>query len=224
MLQSYLYERDFEPNIRGSRNLLDLAFSSSKPPRFLFSSSITVAGFGKPSRPLKDGYLEPEDVLNGLGYGQSKFVAEMLLRSARDAGLETCVSDWIPSVIASPASTRCLPAAIGEVSWLPLDIAARSMVDTTVARGALLPPVINSFHPRPIQWTHIINLFEEVLKSRAGSNQAFSIVPFREWNERVACAASAVEEPKRNNHKRFPSTRIQHVIDKIIFWIAARKD
>ncbi|KAF8593131.1 hypothetical protein BDV93DRAFT_516805, partial [Ceratobasidium sp. AG-I] len=115
--------------------------------------------------------------------------------------------------------TRC---RLGdEVSWLPLDIAARSMVDTTVARGALLPPVINSFHPRPIQWTHIINLFEEVLKSRAGSNQAFSIVPFREWNERVACAASAVEEPKRNNHKRFPSTRIQHVIDKIIFWIAA---
>ncbi|KAF8601144.1 hypothetical protein BDV93DRAFT_496000 [Ceratobasidium sp. AG-I] len=92
------------------------------------------------------------------------------------------------------------------------------MVDATVARGALLPPVINSLHPRPIQWAHIIGLFEEVLKSRPGGDQAFSIVSFREWNERVAHAASLVKGPKRNGQKRFPSTKIQHVIDSIMCW------
>ena len=63
-----------------------------------------------------------------------------------------------------------------------------------------------------------MGLFEDVLKSRTGSGQGLSVVPFREWNERVVLAASAVEGPKRNGRKRFPSTKIQHVIDRMMYW------
>lgn len=62
-------------------------------------------------------------------------LSSQLLRSARNAGLETCVmrlgqlcgddktgswskSDWIPAVIASSVSIKCLPAAIGVGAYL----------------------------------------------------------------------------------------------------------
>ncbi|KAG8686616.1 hypothetical protein FRC09_014024 [Ceratobasidium sp. 395] len=84
----------FEPSIKGVRNLIDLAFGSTAPtglPRFVFTSSFSAAGFGKPGHYLMEEYLTPEDAATAIGYGQSKFVTEKLLESARDAGLETCV-------------------------------------------------------------------------------------------------------------------------------------
>ena len=55
---------------------MDLAFSSPKKPRFLFTSSMTAAGFGRSNRLLKEDYLRPEDAVDAVGYGQSKLVTE----------------------------------------------------------------------------------------------------------------------------------------------------
>lgn len=85
----------------------------------------------------------------------------------------------------------------------------------TVTRGEVIPPVINISHPRPVRWAHIIGIFEDLLKYRAGINQALSILSFREWNERVISAASRVDGPRHNSYKQFPSTKIQHVFDKM---------
>ncbi|KAG8707500.1 hypothetical protein FRC08_000466 [Ceratobasidium sp. 394] len=71
--------QSFEPSLKGARNLLDLAFrstASSALPRFLFTSSISAAGFGMPGAHLKEEYVKEEDAANGIGYGQSKFVTE----------------------------------------------------------------------------------------------------------------------------------------------------
>ncbi|KAF8601149.1 NAD(P)-binding protein [Ceratobasidium sp. AG-I] len=225
--------QSFEPNIRGTRNLLDLAFASPNPPRFLYISSIAAAGFGDPGRPLEEDYLNPEDATAGIGYGQSKLVTEMILRSARSAGLETCVvrpgqlvgddksgawspTDWIPAFITSSVSVGCLPAATGNVTWLPLDIAARSVVDTCIARVPLLPPVINTSHPRPVSWVHMMRILRDVLKSRGVTSQLLSIVSFREWNERVISAAAASKGSRRDISNRFPSIKIQKWIKKFI--------
>ncbi|KAF8601147.1 acetyl-CoA synthetase-like protein [Ceratobasidium sp. AG-I] len=54
--------QSFEPSIQGACNLLDLAFSSPARPRFLFTSSISAAGFGKPGQRLYEEYLELKDV------------------------------------------------------------------------------------------------------------------------------------------------------------------
>lgn len=143
-------------------------------------------------------------------------------------------TDWAPALIASSVSVGYLPTAIGvrlniypmlsnsdhsilgcsqDVSWLPLDIAARTIADASLARGTLLPPVINTSHPRPVPWSYIMKIFQEVFKSHAGNGQTLPIVSFREWNERVKNAASRVEGPKRNSYMRFPTTRIQQVFD-----------
>ncbi|KAG8734982.1 hypothetical protein FRC10_011138 [Ceratobasidium sp. 414] len=218
--------QSFEPSIKGARNLLDLAFrstTSSGLPRFLFTSSISAAGFGKPGAHLKEGYVKAEDAANGIGYGQSKFVTETIIESARAAGLETCVvrlgqltgdaisgswstTDWVPSIIGS---------SLSDVSWLPLDIAARSVIDACTARSKLMPPVIHSSHPHPVEWSRIFSIFAQSLKS-LNKDQPLPIVPFSEWNERVASAASAFRGSESDRYKRFPSTKIQSTIEGMI--------
>ncbi|KAF8601152.1 acetyl-CoA synthetase-like protein [Ceratobasidium sp. AG-I] len=223
----------FEDNIQGARVLLDLAFRSPRKPRFLFTSSMTAAGFGRSSRLLKEKYLEPEDAVDAVGYGQSKLVTEKILESARAAGLETCVvrigqlagdeksgawypSEWIPSMITSSVSAGCLPIAIGHASWLPLDIGARLIVETCTARDVVLPPVIHTSHPHPVKWAHIMALFSEVLGSRTNGGQPLPIVPLREWNERVSKAASTFNGSERDKYRRFPSARIQAAFDRML--------
>lgn len=72
--------QSFIPHIQGTRNLLDMALGSPFPPRFLFASSVSAAGFGKPGY-LKEEYLRVEDAGDGIGYGQSKLVAEKVSSS-----------------------------------------------------------------------------------------------------------------------------------------------
>ena len=60
--------------------MLDMALDSPTHPRFLFISSVSVAGFGKAIY-LKEEYLDVEHAIGGIGYGQSKLVAEKVYLS-----------------------------------------------------------------------------------------------------------------------------------------------
>ena len=83
--------QSFEPNIRGTRHLLDLAFSSTAPsglPRFAFASSISVAGTSGLGEQLEEVSVRPEDAASTMGYGQSKLVAEKVR--------ELCICQWGP--------------------------------------------------------------------------------------------------------------------------------
>ncbi|GAB1528524.1 hypothetical protein RhiTH_011718 [Rhizoctonia solani] len=226
--------QSFEPSICGARNLLDLAFQSTAPtglPRFIFTSSISVAGFGGPGRRLSEISVTPEMASTSIGYGQSKLVAEKLLESARDSGLESCsirlgqlvgdvksgawsTTDWVPSLIGSSASIGSLPRAVGTVSWLPLDVAARSIIDTCVNRSKVLPQVMHTSHPRPVPWVDIMNALSASLVPLV--NSQLPIVGFEEWNKRVAEAAESFKGSESDRYKRFPSTKIQSTIDGMV--------
>ncbi|KAF8738313.1 Male sterility protein, partial [Rhizoctonia solani] len=226
--------QSFEPSICGVRNLLDLAFQSTAPtglPRFIFTSSISVAGFGGPGRRLSEISVTPEMASTSIGYGQSKLVAEKLLESARDSGLESCsirlgqlvgdvksgawsTTDWVPSLIGSSVSIGSLPRAVGTVSWLPLDVAARSIIDTCVNRNKVLPQVMHTSHPRPVPWVNIMNALSASLVPLV--NSQLPIVGFEEWNKRVAEAAESFKGSESDRYKRFPSTKIQSTIDGMV--------
>ncbi|KAG9126236.1 hypothetical protein FRC07_004316 [Ceratobasidium sp. 392] len=223
-----------EPSIKGIRNLLDFAFSSTASaglPRFVFTSSF-AAGFGKLGNHLKERYLRPEDAATSNGYGQSKFVAEKLLELAREAGLETCivrlgqltgdvdsgswsVNHWVPLIIASSASIGCLPGAVGNVSWIPLTTVARSIIDISTSCGGLIPPVVHPSHPYPIQWSRMFAMFAEGLGAREHYGRILPVVPFNEWNERVKSAALAFEGSQSDRFRRFPSTKIQGTMEAL---------
>ncbi|KDN41199.1 hypothetical protein RSAG8_07613, partial [Rhizoctonia solani AG-8 WAC10335] len=152
-----------------------------------------------------------------------------LLESARNAGLQTCtvrlgqltgdvksgawsIMDWVPSIIGSSVSVGFLPGAT--VSWLPLDVAAHSVIDTCVARNKELPPTIHTSHPRPVPWVDFINAFSQSLTSRTGSQ--LPIVRFDEWNKRVVEAAESFKGSESDRYKRFPSTKIQSTVDGMV--------
>ncbi|KEP48049.1 putative acetyl-CoA synthetase-like protein [Rhizoctonia solani 123E] len=226
--------QSFEPSIRGARNLLDLAFHSTAPtglPRFAFASSISVAGFAGPGRQLSEVSVTPEMAATSIGYGQSKLVTEKLLESARNAGLQTCTvrlgqltgdlksgawttTDWVPSLISSSVSVGCIPGAVGTVSWLPLDVAAHSIIDTCIVRNKELPRVIHTSHPRPVPWMDIMNAFSQSLAPRTGSQ--LPIVRFDEWNKCVVEAAASFKGSESDRYKRFPSTKIQSTVDGMV--------
>ncbi|CUA71917.1 L-aminoadipate-semialdehyde dehydrogenase [Rhizoctonia solani] len=226
--------QSFEPSIRGARNLLDLAFHSTAPtglPRFAFASSISVAGFAGPGRQLSEVSVTPDMAATSIGYGQSKLVTEKLLESARNAGLQTCtvrlgqltgdvksdawtITDWVPSLIGSSVSVGCMPGAVGTVSWLPLDVATHSIIDTCSARNKEFPPVIHTSHPRPVLWMDIMNAFSHSLASRTASQ--LPIVRFDEWNKRVVEAAASFKGSESDRYKRFPSTKIQSTVDGMV--------
>ncbi|CAE6436771.1 unnamed protein product [Rhizoctonia solani] len=226
--------QSFEPSIRGVRNLLDLAFESTArtgSPRFTFVSSIAAAGFICPGRHLSEVPVALEDAATGIGYGQSKLVAEKLLESARGARLQTCIvrlgqltgdvasgswstTDWVPSLVGSSVSLGCLPGAVGTISWLPLDVAANSIIDICVARGVKLASVVHAAHPSPVAWMDIMTMLSSTIASRIGSE--VPIIRFDDWNKRVTEAAGSFEGPENERLARFPSTKMQSTVDGMV--------
>ncbi|GAB1517058.1 hypothetical protein RhiTH_000101 [Rhizoctonia solani] len=226
--------QSFEPSIRGVHNLLDLAFQSTAPtgsPLFVFASSIAVAGFARPGSCLSEAPVTLEDGATSIGYGQSKLVAEKLLESASRVGLRTCIirlgqltgdaisgswstTDWVPSLVGSSVSIGCLPGAIGTVSWLPLDVAAHSIIDICIAHSAEIPPVVHAAHPHPVPWMDILATLSVVLASRTGSH--LPIVPFDEWNKRVTQAVESFRGLEHERFERFPSAKIQSTVDGMV--------
>ncbi|CAE6483214.1 unnamed protein product, partial [Rhizoctonia solani] len=92
----------FEPNIRGTRNLLDLALTSTAPtglPRFAFASSISVAGVSGLGEQLEEVSVRPEDAT--LAMGSSSPLDELDCRHALFA--------WVNLPEISPAARGTRP-------------------------------------------------------------------------------------------------------------------
>ncbi|KAF8749968.1 Male sterility protein [Rhizoctonia solani] len=207
--------QSFEPSIRGARNLLDLAFHSTAPsglPRFAFASSISVAGFAGPGRQLSEVSVTPAMAATSIGYGQSKLVTEKLLESARNSGLQTCTVRL--GQLTGDARSGAWTTTDWTVSWLPLDVAAHSVIDTCTTRDKELPPVIHTSHPRPVPWVDIMNAFSASLVPR--TNSQLPVVRFGEWNKLVIEAAASFKGSEGDRYKRFPSTKIQSTVDGMV--------
>ncbi|THH28493.1 hypothetical protein EUX98_g5705 [Antrodiella citrinella] len=200
----------FQSHIAGTRALLDFSASFVNPVKLLFTSSIGAAQAWN----VADGSV-PEEVLPdaavavGTGYGSSKYVTERLLAKARENGLETIsfrigqlsgstttgawnITDWVPIIIKSSITLGYLPDINGLVDWTPLDIAARTIVDTVETPGPL-PAFVNLVHPRPSRWSDV---FAAVNNCLGGY---LHVVPFSEWLRNVeAHSANATEHDFEN--------------------------
>ncbi|QRW00271.1 calcium transporting ATPase [Ceratobasidium sp. AG-Ba] len=218
--------QSFEPSIRGTRNLLDLA--SKHGPRFVFTSSISSLGLGLPGRVYSEQYTKNLDHSTEFGYGESKYVAEKVLEVAKSMGYNTCIArigqltgdstsgawsktDWIPAMVASSVAVGHLPDAIGMSSWIPLDTAARTLLEVCETRVKYFPPVVHVVHPRPVRWSSIMKAFAESAKVTMGKELA--LLPFNDWNQLVIQGASSVDPISAR--RRFPSTTIQTIFDAI---------
>ncbi|KAL0581415.1 hypothetical protein V5O48_000569, partial [Marasmius crinis-equi] len=82
----------------------------------------------------------------GSGYAESKWVAEkILVKAAEQTTLKPCIvrigqicgglggswsaAEWFPTLVASGPVLRCLPQALGYLSWIPAHHAANALID-----------------------------------------------------------------------------------------------
>ncbi|PWY72566.1 hypothetical protein BO83DRAFT_445576 [Aspergillus eucalypticola CBS 122712] len=141
-----------EIHIAGVRRLIDFSSESTKGTKICFVSSLS-------SVRSRDGLI-PENVIPNLsapahmGYGESKFVAEMLLEMATVSSNGAVPStilrigqiagpigqsraawnaqEWFPSILTTSKSLGVLPITLGgmeSMNWIPVDILAQVIIE-----------------------------------------------------------------------------------------------
>ncbi|KAK3176554.1 putative secondary metabolism biosynthetic enzyme [Lepraria neglecta] len=137
----------FKEQFRNLQSLLQfsLATNSPKPIHLVFCSSVSAA-LNHPS-PVPERPLVSPDNSALTGYGQSKFVAEKIIQKAvENAGANATIlrigqvvgdtlhgiwndNNAIPIMVRSSLTTLTLPAMDERCAWLPVDTAARSVIE-----------------------------------------------------------------------------------------------
>ncbi|KAF7332719.1 Acetyl-CoA synthetase-like protein [Mycena kentingensis (nom. inval.)] len=181
----------FEPQIQGTRNLIELARVGGM--RFLFTSSVSSAlGWDVKSGPVPEEVLLDANNAVGIGYGESKYVAERLLRasgipftifrigqvcgSAKTGTWAT--SDWVPALIKSSIALGCFPSLPdAEVAWIRPESVCGAIVGVALAGAA--EPVLNVVHPKPVGWDWVMT--ELARKFNADAEHGLPLVPMADW-------------------------------------------
>ncbi|KAG8213592.1 L-aminoadipate-semialdehyde dehydrogenase [Butyriboletus roseoflavus] len=215
----------FESHIRGAVNLMRLALSSprSQPAKFFFASSISaVANWPGPGL-VPEVVTDNPAVAQEIGYAQSKWVTEKLCQiAARTTPMHTAVlrigqmvgdttngiwneSEGISLIFKCANTIGVLPELDEQVSWLPVDYAAKSIVElvdlpthpqpsTATAMPTHTPgdcPVYHVLHPTRVSWS-------TVLTALHAAQLDFRPVPRQEWLK----ALRASDPDERRNPSR----------------------
>ncbi|CCM00168.1 uncharacterized protein FIBRA_02196 [Fibroporia radiculosa] len=169
----------FEPSIHGLRRLIDLSSCASihAPVKLIFASSTGL---------YRKKFIDDPIVAIDSGYTESKWVSEQVLAVAMKQNLvhpiivrisQLCggqngawkMTEWVPCLVAASYAMGCLPDAVGNVSWMPVDIAAAALVEMLDSSC----PVLHLRHPLPVQWSCIMGHFSSML--------CLPLVPYAEW-------------------------------------------
>ncbi|KAG1902324.1 uncharacterized protein F5891DRAFT_1127654 [Suillus fuscotomentosus] len=197
----------FEHAIHGLRELVDFAISSpwQVPPRLLFASTVGVLSGLTPSTTVKETLVHDPSISVGSGYIESKWVAEHILAAAADATrlkpviirLEQLTggrsgywktTEWIPSMIGSGLFVGALPNRSNTVNWLPVIVAAESMVEMLNSP----PGVYHLIHPSPVSWT--------ILMQEAARILNVPLIPYAQWFASLEKQASSQTAKQLQNN------------------------
>ncbi|KAG2076388.1 L-aminoadipate-semialdehyde dehydrogenase [Suillus decipiens] len=206
----------FEPHIRGAVNLINLALASThpQPADFYFASSVSaVAGWRGPES-IPEAITDDPSVAQGLGYAQSKWVTEKLCQIAsQQTPIRACVlrigqmvgdskngvwneTEAISLIIKCADTIGILPNLEESVSWLPVDYAAKTILDLVNVPPQRLPlgecPVWNVIHPTLVPWTSILTSLQQ-------AGLKFKTLPRHEWIK--ALRASPIDEVNNPSRK-----------------------
>ncbi|KAG2059105.1 L-aminoadipate-semialdehyde dehydrogenase [Suillus hirtellus] len=206
----------FEPHIRGAVNLINLALASPhpRPADFYFASSISAVAAWHGPDSIPEAITDDPSVAQGLGYAQSKWITEKLCQVAsQQTPIRTGVlrigqmvgdsqngvwneTEAISLIIKCTDTIGILPNLDESVSWLPVDYAAKAIVDLVNVPPQRLPsgecPVWNVIHPKLVPWT-------SVLSSLQHAGLKFKALPRHEWIK--ALRASPIDEVNNPSRK-----------------------
>lgn len=159
-----------------------------------------VSGSDPDKLALEEPIRDPK-LAAGIGYGESKWVAETLLLRAREAvGLRAATvrvgqisgdtrvggwnkQEWVGAIARLGQIVRALPDRDEPISWVPVDIVATALID--MARSE--KPVFNLVAPTPSDWKTVFGAFSQQL--------GLPLIKYDEW---TACVSAAAESNTNN--------------------------
>ncbi|KAF6799434.1 nrps-like enzyme [Colletotrichum sojae] len=213
--------RSFEDqHVRAVKQLIDLCQSvtTPEPAAFYFCSSVSAAG-GTP-RPgvVAEVPVPTPRNAQGTGYARSKYVSEHITQNAsRDAGArarvlrigqlvgDTKVGEWnttegIPLMIQTAVTLGALPQLDEEMTWLPVDLAAKTIIEMTNAdrrrpaeavaeRDSDADLVYHVLNPTRFHWAR------DMLPSLSKAGLDFEALPTERWMQRLRASE---RDPRKN--------------------------
>lgn len=198
----------FEPNIRGTRMLLDLALASPHAAslRFTFVSSVASAlGWDPNQGPVPEELLGDPCMAIGSGYGESKHVAEQIiarsglqatsLRVGQITGGPTgawATTDWVPILVKSGLALGSLLDLPGVVSWTPADRVAAAALDVALSEAHV--PLVNVTHPKPVPWRTIFEGVRDALVVSGQTQYPLPLEPYAGWMQKLERRAHGAKE------------------------------
>lgn len=194
--------QSFTPDIAGVVNLTNLAITSKHGAAVIFTSSIASVARWPVGRETVEEPISDAAIAAGMGYGESKFVGERILGYASEStGLPTTVlrigqlcgdrktgfwssSNWVPAIIKSGLSLKCLPNGEDLVAWIALDDAAQAIVDFSHNRRRLGKPhdLLHVVHPRPTSWSSVFNVVADYLNKRGTDVE---LISYSKWLKKL---------------------------------------
>jgi thioester reductase-like protein len=183
----------FENQLQGLRNLLDFSFKRSA--RLFFVSSVSAAV--RSGSTVTESHLAKLTDAQEMGYARSKLVAERLCQHASRAGLDARVlrvgqivgdtvhgawnaTEAIPLMIRSAVSIGALPTLNDTLTWLPIDVVARSVAE--LCGSSAHQDVYHVVNPRALNWTR------DLLPMLHAAGLKFEEVSPQAWLERLVAS------------------------------------
>ncbi|OBR12923.1 Male sterility protein [Colletotrichum higginsianum IMI 349063] len=188
-------------NIAGVKHLIDLCrqaggddagSSSSAPASFNFCSSVSTV-VRSTTLPVPESVPDLEWA-QGMGYAQSKVVAEHLCARATKAGIKARVlrigqivadtrhgvwnaTEAIPLMLQTAITVGALPKLSETPSWLPVDTVAQGVVDISLSEADGV--FANVANPKMFSWS------DDLLPALRAAGLEFEEVEPKEWVRRL---------------------------------------
>ena len=143
----------FRPQLVGITRLAEFAVSAAHSPIIFFASSISsVLGRHGGSPPIIEDIISNSEAPSSMGYGESKYLAELLLDYAsKTLSIDTRIArigqiagpvegqgvwnkwEWLPSLVLSSLYVGAVPNSLGpsqnKIDWVPIDLLAQVLVE-----------------------------------------------------------------------------------------------
>ncbi|SPO23347.1 related to alpha-aminoadipate reductase [Ustilago trichophora] len=202
----------FQSVLDGTVQLMNLLGQSTgcRSPRFLFSSSISVV-LQFPEALIPETIFDHLENTHELGYAHSKWIVENLCREASTligGGFQSVVmrigqmvgdrsggiwneTEAPPLMIKSAQTIGCLPDGLGDLYWLPVDVAGLIAAQLTTVPLREACELVHVVSEDALPWKTAL----ETLADPSNLGKSFEVVPYAQW---VAKLEQSDQNPTRN--------------------------
>lgn len=212
-----------DTHVRGIRNLIDLTRAASKNVHILFVSSLSSVGNWPEIHGARTAVPEvamtDRNTAMKMGYGESKHVAEQILRNAVDlANVNATIlrvgqlagpralegnawnpTEWFPTLMKTSKALGLLPDCMNAIDWIPVDEMAGIIGELLhIEYTAQRSEIFNLANPHSAEW---ISLIPPIVA--AWGIERTKIVSYSRWLD----ALSAIDANPENLEK-YPAIKI----------------